>query len=434
MIDETSNLTQEIIEGLDPNIITALYKNFTNQYIAIEELIDNAIDDRIVGKTLTVNIYIDNEKITISNLNGKGMDHEDLVSFFQWGKSSKTSKIGRFGQGGKAALGYLCKSWTLRTKAINSKYEYFIEIENWEDRSKGLKHIAPKVMSTLRSSEESIVKFELRELKRDIDYKKLINELKEIYRPLIINHEVNFFVNDIELDILPVNYDEGTLTSFKDKIPIGDSQYEISGEYGIVSDTKSLRGGIRCYQYNRLIIQNEYFGHSTPHARWALERLSGDLYIDFPVDLLMNKTNVNRDSEEWKAISTKMYDELKGIIRQLQEYREPSTHEKRIIIKMEKELKKIDERSDISFEFTNYGKTILFKTKGDGGKIKLLINREFPAYQLWGKSPFGEKLYIIMIYSLFEASEKLSKKEASILISTFTESLMRHSLEYEKKS
>ena len=42
-----SDYLQIIKESFDPKLINALFKNFTDQYIALLDLIDNAVDDMI---------------------------------------------------------------------------------------------------------------------------------------------------------------------------------------------------------------------------------------------------------------------------------------------------------------------------------------------------------------------------------------------------
>ena len=101
----------EFREQFSPRLISALYKNFKDANSAILELIDNAIDDRIPGKLFVITVEVHGNKITIINKGGKGMGPRELEVFFIWGQSKKRGKLGRYGQGGKAAMGYLGKSW-----------------------------------------------------------------------------------------------------------------------------------------------------------------------------------------------------------------------------------------------------------------------------------------------------------------------------------
>src|SRR4030042_2002779 len=129
-----------IRENFDPKLITALFKNFSNQYVALFELIDNAVDDRQQNEKLIVSIdyFPEDEKLTIKNFSGKGMSIDDLEKFFIWGFSDKKSgRIGRYGQGGKAALGYLAKSFSLKSHPKNSPLGFCVKVKDWENREIG---------------------------------------------------------------------------------------------------------------------------------------------------------------------------------------------------------------------------------------------------------------------------------------------------------
>ncbi|MBI4470912.1 MAG: ATP-binding protein, partial [Acidobacteria bacterium] len=80
------------------------------------ELADNAVDDRFAGEPLVVEIGQRRGVFTIVNTGGRGMGVSELEEFLDWGRSTKQGKLGRYGQGGKAALGYLGRSWEIRCK------------------------------------------------------------------------------------------------------------------------------------------------------------------------------------------------------------------------------------------------------------------------------------------------------------------------------
>ena len=140
----------EFREQFSPRLISALYKNFKDANSAILELIDNAIDDRIPGKLFVITVEVHGNKITIINKGGKGMGPRELEVFFIWGQSKKRGKLGRYGQGGKAAMGYLGKSWKISTTKAGDKNEYIIEEKNLSisNFKKALKYIS----TTLRKN------------------------------------------------------------------------------------------------------------------------------------------------------------------------------------------------------------------------------------------------------------------------------------------
>lgn len=417
-----------IKEGFDPKIIVALYQNFADKYVALQELIDNSVDDRIEGKTLIVSIDYDrdNNKLLVKNDNGKGMNIKDLQDFFQWGVSEKRiRKIGRYGQGGKAALGYLAKSFIIKSHPLNSDVAYSIKVVDWENRETGFKEFQPERFSSLRSKNESSVSFEIYNLKKIFSEKRIIERIRETYRPLIRLKKVKFIVGGTEISCNAINYDEGTHKQFRQEIKINDIDNHIYGDYGIVSDPKSDRGGFRIYQYGRCVAQKEFFGHIEPSKRWNVERLYGELNIDFDLPLLMNKTDIDKDSELWREIFNIMHGELEEIVKQAIDYRAPSTKEIKNVEKIAKRTRK-DHAVDI--DLTNYGPRLLFKVEiDDKGETTLKINREHKAYITWSNTEHGKRLYGILMYSLYEATEKMSKKEASKFLDNFSEILMHNS-------
>jgi len=111
----------ELKEDFDPALISALYRNFKDPIQAILEIVDNAIDDRIPGWPMIITVEVEKDNICVVNKGGRGMGLEELGNFFIWGRSKKRGKLGRYGQGGKAAMGYPGKSWRIRTKKIGEE-------------------------------------------------------------------------------------------------------------------------------------------------------------------------------------------------------------------------------------------------------------------------------------------------------------------------
>ncbi|HEC91376.1 MAG TPA: hypothetical protein ENI51_00020 [Candidatus Atribacteria bacterium] len=428
MPDESEYL-QVIKESFNPKLISALYKNFSDQYVALQELIDNAVDDRIKGKKLIVTIDIKDEdnKIVIKNHNGKGMGIEDLMNFFTWGSSDKRKRIGRYGQGGKAALGYLAKSFKIKSHPAGSYDGYFIKVDDWENRDSGFKEFKIEKYQSSREFDVGSVALEISNLKKRFQKETIKKKISDIYRPLIMKGKVDFFLDGEKILCPPVNYDEGTKRVFSLDFNIGSNHYNITGEYGIVSDIRSLRGGFNIYQYGRKVAHKEYFGHMDPSKRWNLERLYGELYIDFDVPLLMNKTDIDRDSTLWRKIKELMYNEIKPTIREAIDYRAPTKKEKGSIRRITKRLKKKEGKQGLSLELTNYGPNLLFKIEKDKkGNVILKINREHTAYKKWSSTAYGKDLYAVMIYSLYSATQRMSKAEAKKFLNCFSESLKEH--------
>lgn len=433
-MDEKADVLQIIKETFDPKLITALFKNFSDQYNALDELIDNTVDDIAEGKKLAVFIDYDpeNQKLTIKNHNGNGMDSEDLVNYFRWGQSGKKSRIGRYGQGGKAAIGYLAKSFVIKSHPAGSQNGYSIQVDDWENRESGFKEFKIETFSSIHDQDVGAVSIEVSKLKKTFRDETIKERIRKTYRPLIVEGKIDFFVDQVKVNCDSINYDEGTRTNFEFSIDLDGTKYPLRGEYGMVSDPKSIRGGFRVYQYGRCVAEKEYFGHLDPSKRWNVERLSGELDIDFDVPLTMNKADIDRDSRIWVAIMNRMHEMLKSVMPAVIDYRSPTTQENRVVKDIEKKIRKEENTDEINLDFTSYGPNLLFKVvKTKDGRVELKINRDHKAYIKWhSTSERKDTLYMVMIYALFDAIQQLPKKEAAHLLDSFSEALRDKSDKY----
>lgn len=423
---------KKIKESFDPKLVTALFKNFSNQYIALFELIDNAVDDRLDNVKLTISIdyYPDDEKLTIKNFNGKGMYMEDLEKFFIWGHSEKEKgRIGRYGQGGKAALGYLAKSFMIKSHPRDSKLGFSVKITDWENRQVGFID-GFQVIPYQSQRDEGDVTFEIYQLKKEFKIEKIIEKIKNTYRPLIRQKKVEFIVENKSLKCDPVIYDKNTFKNFKVNFMYNKQEYTLSGEYGIVPDKDSERGGFKIFQYGRKIAEKEYFGHIDPSKRWNVERLYGELYINFDLPLSMNKTEIDKDSELWYLINESMNQEISEIIKEAIDYKTPTQNESKAVDSLNKKIKKNKDTTNIKLDLTNYGPRMLFKIEiNEEGKNTIKINRDNKAYKEWSKTELGKKYYTIMMFALSETIKNMPNKESSKFLSAFSENLGKKSSE-----
>ncbi len=425
-----------IRESFDPKLLSALFKNFSNQYIALFELIDNAVDDRQQNEKLIVSIDYDpeEEKLSIKNFNGNGMSIDDLQKFFTWGHSEKNSgRIGRYGQGGKAALGYLAKSFTIKSHLKKSNFGCCVKIKDWENREVGFTD-GFEISMYQSQRDDSDVTFEIYNLKKEFKIDTIRERIRKIYRPLITHKKVEFIVDNNPIKCLPINYDRDTYKNFKIEFVLNRTKYPLTGEFGIVDDPNSERGGFRIFQYGRSVAEKEYFGHIDPSKRWNVERLYGELYIDFDLPLSMNKTEIDKDSDLWLSIAHTMHKEIEDIMKEAIDYKTPTKSEAKVVALINKSLKKSSEENDIKIDLMNYGSRLLFKVEKDkSGKHTIKINREHKAYKLWSVTKLGKKYYTIMIYALTEIVKDMSKKESAKFLAEFSEHLGKQSAELISK-
>ncbi len=332
----------EFQEKFDPHLISGLYKNFKDPSTAILELIDNAIDDRIPGKVLVITIDIHGRKISVINKGGKGMGPTELRTFFTWGQSDKKGKLGRYGQGGKAAMGYLGKSWRISSTKAGEKDEYIFEEDDWDDRSSGMKSYKP-IIQPARLIEDGVVQIDIWNLKKKIHKPELAGELSAVYRPLIKSEDIRIIINGKRIAPSTMHLE---MSEDNFSFNLGRS-INVSGWLSILVPGDKLRGGIRCYEYGRLISEKEFFGPKDPTYKESLNRLIGEMYIDFELPLLMNKTDFDRGSDEWGKIKEEMQTKLEPYIEVLLE--DPDKD-----VPTEKEKKSIVYAGDVWKQFLNY--------------------------------------------------------------------------------
>lgn len=327
-VQKQKKSTLEFKERFDPGLISALYQNFKDPIQAILELVDNCVDDLIEGRKMYITVDTERDAICIVNKGGTGMGPKELDSFFAWGLSSKRGKLGRYGQGGKAAMGYLGKSWKIRSTRVNDNKEYIIEEKNWDDRAGGLKKYKPTIQKS-QFPEEGVVQIDIRKLKKKINKNELRRTLSKVYRPLVEFERVEMYSNgkvapqEIPLD-MPKEY-------FGESLSNGE---KIAGWISLLEKGSKLRGGVRCYIFGRLVTEREFFGQKDPTYKESLDRLIGELYIDSDnLPLLMNKSDVDRASTLWKEVEKIMFKKLDPYIKLLLEEKEkdiPTEKEKKV--------------------------------------------------------------------------------------------------------
>lgn len=310
-------ITSDIIleEDININIVTSLMRNYRNAIEAILELIDNAVDDKRENILLEIEIFLGKNIIQIINRGGLGMGLKELGAFLKWGQSSKRGKLGRYGQGGKAAMGYLGNSWKLQTSKLGDEKTYIIEEDDWRNRIKGKKKYKPKIFRGMTPKEQGEVKIEIKNLSRKINDRKLKEALSDYYRMLLEENKIKIKINKV-----PVRPLEIPLTK-KDKFfEIVDS-YKFWGWIGLLKPNVSFRGGLRCCVLGRKITENEYFGQPDYTNKASLNKLVGEINADF-LELNLNKTGFDTDSWGWQQIQKKMYRKIQPYIDYLLKERE----------------------------------------------------------------------------------------------------------------
>jgi hypothetical protein len=295
-------------EDIDINIVTSLMRNYRNSIEAILELVDNAVDDRRGGVTLKIEIFLGNKFIEIINTGGVGMGPKELEVFLKWGQSSKRGKLGRYGQGGKAAMGYLGNSWKLQTSRLGDERAYIIEENDWRNRASGeKKQYRPKIFIGMIPKNEGKVIIEIRDLFRKINERKLKEALADYYRMLLVENKIRIEINKVSIAPLLIPLGE------KKEINRTLNSRIMHGWVGLSKPNSNFRGGIRCCVLGRKITENEYFEHKDYMWKASLNRLIGEINADF-LELNLNKTGFDTDSWGWQEVSKIMFAEMQPYI------------------------------------------------------------------------------------------------------------------------
>src|SRR5439155_3383584 len=283
-----------IKEEIDPQLLQSLFRNYTSGTEAIFELIDNSVDENLQGRRLSVEVNVNPRAIEIIDRGGKGMGAERLNRFFRWGVSEKAGhegKLGRYGQGGKAAMGYLGRAFTLVAKAAGEAETYELVESDWHDRRAGVKTWTPKLVAAPVGIEEGYVAIRITNLLgRRISKDTLRDRLGDVYRELLREGKCVITVNG--QPALPMElplYDAYRPQKIDKTVGAG---MRVRGWYGRLKADMTKhgrRGGIRCTVNGRLIKDGEFFGHPGPMFKQSLNQLIGVIEIPF-VPLNMNKT------------------------------------------------------------------------------------------------------------------------------------------------
>jgi hypothetical protein len=323
-----------IKEKLTRKILRSVMAQFSSLPEALLELVDNAFDEfdgRSGGSHLEVDIVITKHSITVENLGGKGMGQNELSKWLNWGEAYKTDAIGEYGQGGKAAMGYIGSSWVVETKRWDKPWLWEIKENNWDDVScseKSYKAV-PKIDDSKKRENLGYCKFEIRKLKkRRQDKNRIRDELSNIYRRYLEEGKATITLNYDPISPLKLPTYEGFKTEhFKEATPQG---FKIEGWIGRlkrdvrVKGGPRINGGMRLLRKGRLIHDGEYFGHPDYRNKASLGTLIGEVELT-KVPVLPNKTGFDTDSPEWNAVREVMYRVLKPHIEDLQKQREEDT-------------------------------------------------------------------------------------------------------------
>jgi len=316
-------------ESFEGGLKHSLYSNFKNWEEAFLELLDNAVSNRIMGKKLFVDIFTSPTFISIINKGGKGMGLKQLQEFLKWGiiKDREAHDLGAYSQGGKAAMGYLGNEMLVKASPAGGKILYTFKDDNLHDNK--LKQYS--VEQDNFDSEDGYVAIEVHKIKRKIKNEELKALVVDRYKPLVDNYEIEVRLNGELIHSQSFPLDETfKIQKFEFPLKFGDENYKkIKGWVGRLAPRSGVKGGMRCYKLGRLICDKEYFGHPDAHNKQTLNFLFGEVNLNH-VPATTNKTDFDRDSDQWEEVRELMFGLLRPHIDDLlgREIQEPTDEEK----------------------------------------------------------------------------------------------------------
>src|ERR1700674_5619108 len=304
-------------ERIDPAITASLFANYRSSADAVMELVDNAIDSRLTGSQLEVLLQVHPTSLVVESRGGEGMGPSELErNYLRWGGSPKRGRklLGQFGQGGKAAIGHLGRSFVVEASRPGDEVAWRFADQDYRDRSK-LKTYELKVVPKRTAVEHGYVRVRIDGVDKRVDPRRVGSRLGATYRPLLVRAALKMSLNGARIEPAAINFEE------EHRFAVRAAGTTIRGWYGIAEPEG--RGvdyvpGLRCYKLGRLIANGEFFGHSNAVQVSGMARLIGEVDLA-PVPLTMNKSDFARDGVEWVSVEKRMHALLAPIAKRLAE-------------------------------------------------------------------------------------------------------------------
>lgn len=302
-------------ERIDPRLTAALFSNYRTPVDAVLELVDNAVDSRVEGRTLEVGLVVRTGTLILTAVGGTGMGPNELErEYLRWGASRKKAgeSIGRYGQGGKAAIGHLGARFEILAGRAGDVGAHGFADEDYRDRSRLRTyelHERPKPVAV----ELGYVRIEVGGVDRKVDERRLRARLAETYRPLLEGGDVVMRLDRAVVTPLTWTLEE------RHEISVRAGGRVIHGWWGLLPDPLPLsppEAGVRLYHLGRLVGSPEWFGHPGPAQHPALNRLVGEIEVPH-VQVTMNKADVDRGSDVWASVEVRLHRLLAPAVRRL---------------------------------------------------------------------------------------------------------------------
>jgi hypothetical protein len=276
-------------ERISPALTASLFSNYRSSVEALLELVDNFVDSAIAESPVHVDVVIHPASITITGVGGAGMGPEDFRRhYLNWGASPKRGqvKLGQYGQGGKAAVGFLGSRFSIEASRPGEDVAWRINDPDYRTRDR-LKTYEVERVPRRFGGGGGYVRVRIDGVDKRVDEKRFLVRLGDTYRPLLGSGQLSIRLSGQE--VRPAPFDVEVRREFR----IRAAGTTLAGWYGVRADP-TPDAGFRLYRLGRLIVAGEFFGHPVAAQAPNLGRLVGELEVP-RVQLTMNKSDFDRD-------------------------------------------------------------------------------------------------------------------------------------------
>lgn len=266
---------------------------------ALAELVDNAIDEGLPGKKVTIEVTLGQkagEKYIVVQDDARGMTEERARKALVMAHSAKKpGKIGEFGLGMKTACANLGSSFEIITTTSDSDVAYRLVYDEAEFIKKGKWEIemeeVPKTFKHGTRITVTALKINLYAGSKDT----VLQKFSKLFKHFVASGEADIIINGEQ--VLPHVPD--TLRDYDTNISFEVNGKVVRGWASLLKHGSPKGGyGFDLVRSNRVVTEHEKLGF---HAQSALSRVVGELHLD---DFLVvnNKTDFRRDTEEWETM------------------------------------------------------------------------------------------------------------------------------------